>query len=120
MSDSVTWVESKEDFDNLLSTSDYMVVDFTAPGWCRPCQQFAPHFEKAADNAARQSNMLGRATFVAVDVDKAPWAMEDYGVRGVPTVKIVSRLHTPLEPVDLNSRTAPLLLKEIQQFFIKE
>lgn len=117
MNNAVTWVESKEDFDALLSDSDYVVVDFTAPAWCRPCQQFAPHFEKAAESATFRSDMLGRATFVAVDVDKAPWAMEDYGVRGVPTVKIVSRLHTPLEPVDIKARTAPLLLKEINDFF---
>lgn len=116
----MTWVESKEHFNSLLSDSDYVVVDFTAPSWCRPCQQFAPHFEKAAQSASSQSNMLGRATFVAVDVDKAPWAMTDYGVRGVPTVKLISRLHTPLEPVDLKSRTAPLLLKEINNFFTKE
>jgi thiol-disulfide isomerase/thioredoxin len=113
----VTWVESKEDFDALLSNSDYVVVDFTAPSWCRPCQQFAPHFEKAADAASVRSDMLGRATFVAVDVDKAPWAMEDYGVQGIPTVKLISRLHTPLEPVTLKERTVIKLLDEINNFF---
>lgn len=118
MSDFVRWVESKEEFDKLLSTADYVVVDFTAPSWCRPCQQFAPHFDKAAENAAVQSNWLGRGIFVAVDVDKAPWAMQDYGVRGVPTVKIVfGNDSSSLSPVDLKSRTAPLLLNEISNFF---
>lgn len=118
MSEVVVWVESKADFDALLLTHDVMVVDFTAPAWCRPCQQFAPHFETAAKSAQSRSDILGRTIFVAVDVDKAPWAMEDYGVRGVPTVKVFSHLFLSLGPVDLKSRTAPLLLKEINDILI--
>jgi thioredoxin 1 len=112
-------VESKSHFDDLLDTVDYVVVKFWAT-WCGPCKQLAPHFEAAANSAAYQSSMLGRGVFVSVDVDKAPWAMTDYGVRGVPAVKLVSRLFAPLEPIDLKSRTAPLLLKEINSIFHKE
>lgn len=68
----------------LEKTLDYfpkVVIDFTAPAWCVPCQKFAPHYEAAA----RQADGV---VFVAVDVDKAPWAMEDYGVQSVPTVML--------------------------------
>lgn len=79
MSD-VLWVEDAGQLQDLIDTEKEVVVDFTAPSWCRPCQQFAPHFDAAAEKSD--------ATFVAVDVDKADWAMVDYGVRGVPTVKL--------------------------------
>lgn len=79
MSD-VTWVDDARILEDMIDAHDEVVIDFTAPAWCQPCKQFAPHF----DNAASKSD----AKFVAVDVDKAPWAMVDYGVRGVPTVML--------------------------------
>jgi thioredoxin-like negative regulator of GroEL len=87
---------------NLVSTAPDAVVDFTAPSWCRPCQQFAPHFDKAAETSD--------ATFIAVDVDKAPWAMQDFGVRGVPTV---ARFQNGERVDDLKARTVVALLNEI-------
>lgn len=107
----VEWVTSRSDFNDLLETEDAVVVDFTAPAWCRPCQQFAPHFDKAADNAFFQSDMLGRTKFIAVDVDNAPWAMEDFGVRGVPTVKLFVGGQ---EVSDLKERTVVKFLSEIR------
>lgn len=84
----VLWVEDADQLRDLIETEDQVVVDFTAPARCIPCQRFAPHFDKAAETASVSSDMLGRTTFVAVDVDKADWAVVDYGVRGVPTVKL--------------------------------
>lgn len=77
----VVWIHSKEDLQSVVDEGGKVVVDFTAPAWCRPCQQFAPHYERAAEN-------VEEVKFLAVDVDTNPWAMEDYGVRGVPTVKL--------------------------------
>lgn len=108
----VQWVESRSDFDDLLSEEDFLVVDFTAPSWCVPCQRFAPHFDKAAENASVQSSALGRTTFVAVDVDKAPWAVADYGVQGVPSVRLYNGLTDTW--TDLRERTVVKLLSEIQ------
>lgn len=79
MSD-VLWIEDRSEFQDLLDTEPVVVVDFSAPAWCIPCQRFAPHFDAASEKSD--------ATFVAVDVDKADWAMVDFGVRGVPTVKL--------------------------------
>lgn len=70
-------IESKDDFLN--NTSDgRTVVKFWAT-WCGPCAKFQPHWERAASE-------VEDVKFLAVDVDKAPWAMQDYGVRSVPTV----------------------------------
>ena len=66
-------------FKEILDTNASVVVKFTAPAWCRPCQQFAPVFKAVAE-------LNDDTTFVAVDVDNADWAMAEYDVRGVPTV----------------------------------
>ena len=80
MSD-VVWVETQDDLLEVLNNNRRVVVDFTAPSWCAPCQKFAPHYERAAGT-------VKDVKFVAVDVDKADWAMVEYGVRSVPTVKL--------------------------------
>ena len=79
MSD-VIWIEDAGQLRDLIDTEPMVVVDFTAPAWCGPCQKFAPSFDAAAERHP--------ATFVAVDVDKADWAMVEYGVKGVPNVQV--------------------------------
>jgi thioredoxin-like negative regulator of GroEL len=106
------WIEDHEELKALFADDRYqVVVDFTAPSWCRPCQQFAPHYDKAAESAKFQSDVLGRTKFVAVDVDKAPWAMVGYGVQGVPTVTLFRGGESI---ATLKERTAVKLLAEIR------
>jgi thiol-disulfide isomerase/thioredoxin len=99
----VEWIEDKDRLLTVLASSPDVVIDFTAPSWCIPCQRFAPHYEKAAGNSD--------AKFVAVDVDKAPWAMLDYGVQGVPTVMLY---RDGKFEKNLQERTVIKLLTEIQ------
>lgn len=87
---------------DLIDSEPRVVVKFTAPAWCQPCIQFAPHFKTAAAKSD--------ATFVAVDVDNAHWAMVDYGVRGVPTVVL---FENGVRVRDLKERTALKLLSEL-------
>lgn len=94
-------IENKEEFSKLLEGSSPVVVKFWAT-WCGPCKQFAPHFEAAA-------SQVEDAKFVSVDVDKAPWAMEDYAVMSVPTVLMIK----DGAPVPLKARTAVQLINEI-------
>ena len=74
----VVWIEDKDQFLSEIADGR-VVVDFTAPAWCVPCQRFAPHYDRAAAE-------VEDVKFLAVDVDKNAWAMQDYGVRSVPTV----------------------------------
>lgn len=78
MSD-VIWIDSEQQFNDIIAEGGKVVVDFTAPAWCRPCMAFAPHFERAASE-------LKDVKFLAVDVDNHDWPMVEYGVQGVPTV----------------------------------
>ncbi len=96
-------IQDEGELHDLLNSEHEVVLKFTAPAWCRPCQQFAPHYEAASEKATE-------TTFVAVDVDNAPWAMQSYGVRGVPTVM----LYRDGEYIkNLQERTVVKLLSEI-------
>jgi thioredoxin 1 len=77
----VTWVNSEQDLYDIITSNNRVIVDFTAPAWCRPCQQFAPHYERAAGT-------VQDVRFLAVDVDNNEWAMTEYGVQSVPTVML--------------------------------
>ena len=81
MANEVIWIHSQEDFENAVAEGGKVVVDFTAPGWCVPCQRFAPHYERAAGE-------VEEIKFLAVDVDTNEWALLEYDVRSVPTVKL--------------------------------
>ena len=78
MSD-VTEIIEAGDLESLISSGEEVVIRFTAP-WCAPCRQLAPHMEKAAEKS--------EANFVYVDIDKAPWAVVDYGILSVPQVML--------------------------------
>jgi len=55
-----------------------VVVDLGA-AWCGPCQTIGPVVAQLA------SDLAGRATFVAVDVDDVPGAAAEFGVATLPT-----------------------------------
>lgn len=67
-----------------IEAGGVVVVNYTAPGWCRPCQQFAPHFE-ALETIGHVPNL----TTVKVDVDRASRQVSEWaGVLSVPTVAL--------------------------------
>ena len=76
----VVWVENHDDFLEHISEGR-VVVDFSAPAWCGPCIKFAPIYDRVAEET-------DDVKFLAVDIDKAPWVVEEYGVRSVPTVML--------------------------------
>lgn len=58
-----------------------VLVDFWA-GWCSPCRVLGPTLEALADASG------DRWDLVKVNVDKHPSIAQQYGVRGIPAVKL--------------------------------
>jgi putative thioredoxin len=74
------------DFQNEVieqSKSIPVLVDFWAP-WCGPCRILAPVLEKLAERHA------GKWLLVKVNTEEFPEISSQYGIRGIPNVKLFS------------------------------
>lgn len=69
-----------DNFQEMITSSDKLIlVDFWAE-WCGPCKSLAPALEDA-------SNDLGEKIVVyKINIDQNPTTPQKYGVRGIPTI----------------------------------
>ena len=58
-----------------------VVVDFYAD-WCGPCKMLEPMMEKI------EEEFEGKVVFVKLDVDSNPSTSQEYGITGIPAVKL--------------------------------
>jgi thioredoxin 1 len=67
-------------FQEMIKSSDKLIlVDFWAD-WCNPCKALAPILEDV-------SNDLGEKIIVyKINIDDNPTTPQKYGVRGIPTI----------------------------------
>ncbi|ANW17029.1 thioredoxin [Streptomyces clavuligerus] len=72
---------TKENFDQVVSENDFVLIDFWAE-WCGPCRQFAPVYEKAAD---RHPDLV----FAKVDTEAQQELAAAFEIRSIPTLMIV-------------------------------
>ncbi|KQX67638.1 MULTISPECIES: thioredoxin [unclassified Streptomyces] len=72
---------TKENFDQTVTDNDFVLIDFWA-AWCGPCRQFAPVYDKAA-----QENP--DLVFGKVDTEAQPELAAAFGIQSIPTLMIV-------------------------------
>ncbi|WP_318200038.1 thioredoxin [Streptomyces sp. SCL15-4] len=72
---------TKENFDETVSGNEFVLIDFWA-SWCGPCRQFAPVYEKAAEENPD-------LVFGKVDTEAQPELAAAFGISSIPTLMIV-------------------------------
>lgn len=77
--------------NEVLQATGPVVVDFCAP-WCGPCKMLAPALDQFAGELA------GQVIIVKLNVDDAPELAAQYGITGVPTLKLF-RAGQPVDEV---------------------
>ena len=77
----VQYVNTKAEFDNILSTFDGVVLaDFFAT-WCGPCKMLSPILDELAEEVDPT-----KVKILKIDIDEAQELAQEYGVMSVPTV----------------------------------
>jgi thioredoxin 1 len=72
---------TKENFDQTVTDNDFVLIDFWA-SWCGPCRQFAPVYEKAAEENPD-------LVFGKVDTEAQPELAQAFNIQSIPTLMIV-------------------------------
>ena len=71
---------TKDNFEEVVTKNDLVIVDFWAP-WCGPCKGFAPVFEAAA---AKHPD----AVFAKVNTDVEQELAGHFAIRSIPTIMV--------------------------------
>lgn len=75
-------VTSDQSFNaDVIAADKPVLVDFWAE-WCGPCRTIAPLLDQLADEYGEQLEIK------KLDADANPRAIEDYGIRSIPTLML--------------------------------
>ena len=81
MSDSILFVTDGSFEDEVLKSSEPVLVDYWAE-WCGPCKMIAPILDEIA------SEYAGKIRVAKLNIDENPQTPPKYGIRGIPTLML--------------------------------
>lgn len=88
---------SKAQFDNLLNTDKYVLVDFNAT-WCGPCKQLSPILDKIAQEQGSKLQL------VKIDVDENADLAKAFNITSIPLIHVYKNKTLVWEQVGLASQ----------------
>ena len=71
---------TKENFEQVVTGNDTVIVDFWAP-WCGPCRSFAPVFEATSEKHEG-------VVFAKVNTEEQPELASHFEIRSIPTLMV--------------------------------
>jgi len=71
---------TKDNFEQVVTGNDVVIVDFWAP-WCAPCRAFAPTFEQASEQHAD-------VVFAKVNTEEEQEVAGAFNIRSIPTLMV--------------------------------
>ncbi len=71
---------NKENFSDVITGNDIVVVDFWAP-WCGPCKSFAPTYEAVSEK-------IPGVVFAKVNTEVEQEMAHHFQIRSIPTLMI--------------------------------
>lgn len=90
-----------ENMNEVISTNDFVIVDFWAP-WCNPCKSFAPIYEELSEK-------YPDIVFAKVDTEAEQQLAGEFQIRSIPTLMIFR------EQVILFSQPGALQASQLEQ-----
>jgi thioredoxin 1 len=84
MSDTVTQIQANKFQEEVVNSSQPVVVDFYAD-WCGPCKVIEPVIHKLSEE------YQGRVKFVKIDTDANQELAMQFGIMSIPTVMFFSK-----------------------------
>lgn len=96
---------SVEDFQKLLQTDKYVLVDFYAT-WCGPCKQMEPDLKDIAEN------MKDKVIVIRIDVEQNPTLSKHFEIESLPTIQIYKNQKLVWE--DIGYKTKKQLMNQLK------
>ena len=72
---------TKDNFDQVVGSSDFIILDFWAP-WCGPCKSFGPVYEEVSEK-------YPDITFGKINTEEEQELAGHFQIRSIPTLMIM-------------------------------
>jgi thioredoxin 1 len=73
---------TSDNFNQMVEKKGLVLVDFWAP-WCSPCRMLSPILDQL------DKELSGKITILKVNVDENPFIASQYGIRSIPTMRLI-------------------------------